>query len=143
MGEPHVDEDWAAGQLEKAGLSEEARAIVTALILSWNSSTDQANLQETERAAEAFRQLALGYSLTPDTPDEIWVPVLMGTIQRGDTVRVKSDAYSGASGKVHNGRVGRVVGARSGDVIFKSTDNVAPALEGTHYRPDLLEKRIR
>lgn len=143
MGEPYVDLDWAEDQLQRAGVDASMQDIVLELLTLWNSLTINADLPHTERAADAFKQLALGYSLTPDAPDEIWAPVLAGTILRGDTVRVKADAYKGDVGKIHNGRVGRVVGARSGDVIFKSTDDRTPTLEGVHYRPDVLEKRIR
>jgi hypothetical protein len=41
---------------------------------------------------------------------------------------------------MHNGRRGRVVAVRYGDVIFNSTDNKKPLLEGAHYPPNFLEK---
>ena len=53
-----------------------------------------------------------------------------------------SDAFDNKSGKDFNGRRGRVVGIRYGDIIIKSDDNKAPLLEGVHLRPDQLEKRL-
>ena len=40
-------------------------------------------------------------------------------------------------------RRGKVVGVRYGDIIFKSTDNKEPILDGSHYSPYQLQKRIR
>ena len=61
----------------------------------------------------------------------------------GDEVRVKSNAYDGDTGVMHNGRRGKVVAVRYGDIIFKSNDNKEPVLDGTHYTPYQLQKRVR
>ena len=52
------------------------------------------------------------------------------------------DAYEGDLGRVHNGRRGKVVAVRYGDVIFKSTDGKSPVLDGAHYTPYKLEKLV-
>jgi len=58
-------------------------------------------------------------------------------------VRVKLDAYQGSTGSLHNGRRGKVVGIRYGDIIFKSNDNREPILDGAHYSPHQLQKRVQ
>jgi hypothetical protein len=65
-----------------------------------------------------------------------------GQIKVADVVRVKPDAFDGELGETHNGREGVIVAIRSGDVIFRSTDDKKPLLDGTHYSPYHLQKRI-
>ena len=59
-----------------------------------------------------------------------------------DEVRVKWNAFDGEMGKLHNGRRGKVVSIRYGDIIVKTTDGKEPVLEGFHYTPQQLEKRV-
>jgi hypothetical protein len=66
-----------------------------------------------------------------------------GQLVVGDEVRVLANAFTDKVGVAHNGRRGRVVAIRYGDVIFKSTDDKEPLLDGTHYSPYKLEKRIK
>jgi hypothetical protein len=58
-------------------------------------------------------------------------------------VRVKSDAFRGDIGPMHNSRVGKVIAVRYGDVIINSTDGKTPELKGVHYSPYKLEKRYK
>jgi hypothetical protein len=92
-----------------------------------------------------FSKLALGTVLVqPEVAsNEVWIPALPGQLVVGDEVRVLANAFSDSVGVSHNGRRGRVVAIRYGDVIFKSTDGKEPVLEGTHYSPYKLEKRIK
>ncbi len=78
--------------------------------------------------------------VVPQNPDERWVPAQAGQLTVGDTVRVRFDAFTGSNGVLHNGRRGRIVGVRYGDIIVKTTDGKVPVLDGTHYPPNLLEK---
>jgi len=98
---------------------------------------------QTKDVIDLFSRLALGHSIVPEKPDELWVDAQPGSILVGDEVRVKADAYDGSTGAMHNGRRGKVVGVRYGDIIFKSMDDKTPVLDGAHYTPHLLQKRIR
>jgi hypothetical protein len=90
-----------------------------------------------------FNSISLGHSILPEKPDEVWVDAQPGSIIVADEVRVKADAYDGSTGAIHNGRRGRVVAVRYGDIIFKSEDGKEPLLDGAHYSPHQLQKRVR
>ena len=50
--------------------------------------------------------------------------------------------FDGEQGKAYNGRRGRVVGVRYGDVIVKTDDGKTPVLDGIHFKPENLEKLV-
>jgi hypothetical protein len=91
---------------------------------------------------EIFSKLALGHSLVQENKNEKWVPVMPGQIKVADEVRVKFDAFTGDAGMLNNGRRGRIVAVRSGDIIFKSTDGKEPLIDGAHYVAQCLEKLV-
>jgi len=95
-----------------------------------------------EKTVEMFSKLALGHAFVKDKKNEVWADLRPGAITVGDEVRIKADAYDGNGGKIHNGRRGKVVAVRYGDVIFKSTDGKAPFLDGAHYPPQVMEKLV-
>jgi hypothetical protein len=70
------------------------------------------------------------------------VPAQAGFLVVADEVRVKWNAFDGDKGKIHNGRRGKIVSIRYGDIIVKTTDGKEPVLEGFHYTPQQLEKRV-
>jgi len=113
-----------------------------ALLETWNAQKLSDNqLKET---IEYFSKLAAGENIYEDkTVDEVWVPAMPGQLTVGDEVRVLSNAFSDKAGVTHNGRRGKIIAIRYGDVIFKSTDGKSPELEGVHYSPYKLEKRVR
>lgn len=113
-----------------------------ALLETWNAQKLSDNqLKET---IEYFSKLAAGENIYEDkTVDEVWVPAMPGQLTVGDEVRVLSNAFSDKAGVTHNGRRGKIIAIRYGDVIFKSTDGKTPDLEGVHYSPYKLEKRVR
>ena len=98
---------------------------------------------QVKETVELFTKLAVNHSILPEKPDEVWADAQPGAILVGDEVRVKSDAYDGDTGTMHNGRRGKVVAVRYGDIIFKSNDEKEPVLDGTHYTPYQLQKRVR
>ena len=101
-------------------------------------------MEQAKKAVEIFSKVALGHSLVKENSvDEVWEEVRPGFIKVADVVRVKNDAFVGELGVIHNGRVGKIVAIRSGDIIFKSTDDLEPALDSVHYQASKLEKRIR
>lgn len=138
---PEISEEWVRSQFEAAKVKVNAGKAVLKLLNVWN----ELKLSEPQRkeAIALFSKIALGHALVVDTGAEVWEPAGPGRITVGDEVRVLADAYDGSLGMIHNGRRGKVVGVRYGDVIFKSTDGKDPLLDGAHYSPYKLEKRIK
>ncbi len=138
---PEIGEEWVRSQFEAAKVKVGSGKAVLKLLSVWN----ELKLSELQRkeALEIFCKVALGHSLIAETRDEVWEPAGPGRITVGDEVRVFSDAFDGNLGTIHNGRRGKVVGVRYGDVIFKSTDGKEPLLDGAHYSPYKLEKRVK
>lgn len=136
-----IDYKWVRAQFEKAHVKIGPGETVLALLKEWEKhDLDSTQLQQ--EAVDIFSQVALGHALVPDV-DEVWVEVIPGALVVGNEVRVKADAYAGELGRLHNGRRGKVVAIRFGDVIFNSTDDMEPKLESVHYSPYNLELRIK
>src|SRR3982751_5083677 len=132
-------EVWVNEQLEKVNLPDTVTGPVTQLMKCWWAA--HFPIDKTEQILNVFTELAQDHSL--EVPDDHfdWVEVRPGYIKVTDIVRVRSDAYKGGIGKEHNGRMGRVVAIRSGDIIIKSIDEGAP-FDGVHHSPYALEKRV-
>lgn len=136
-----IDLEWVKRQFVAAHVSQAPGTAVLRLLELWNTMNHtEATAKET---VDVFSKVALGHTLVDDDDPYTWEAVRPGFIRVGDTVRVKSDAFDGEIGLMHNGRVGRVVAIRYGDIIVKSTDNLEPAFDGTHYSPHMLEKRVQ
>lgn len=143
MYEPNEDQrKWARTQLDEASYPKPTSDAVISLLDVW---WRQAHSEESrELTLDAFQKLARGFALAiASDPDEVWEQAKPGFISRGDQVRVRADAYRGPAGQAHNGRRGRVVGVRRGDVIVKYEDGKYPPNDGVHHSPHSLEKRIR
>jgi hypothetical protein len=141
---PEVNFDWVRQQLQEAQAKVGAGNAVIELLKVWSEQSKLSDKGARE-AVEMFSKLALGVVLVEpaEATNEVWVPAQPGQIVVGDEVRVLKDAFSDKVGVTHNGRRGRVIAIRYGDVIFKSTDGKDPELSGVHYSPYKLEKRIR
>jgi hypothetical protein len=100
---------------------------------------DQANLSQ---VIELFSKIALGHAIVKENKNENWTPAQSGQLVVADEVRVKWNAFDGEKGKIHNGRRGKIVSIRYGDIIVKTTDGKEPMLDGFHYTPQQLEKRV-
>lgn len=138
---PSIDEQWVRSQFEAAKVKVAPGKAVLALLKTWEGL--DLNEKQAKEAVEIFSKVALNYALVaPSAKDEAWEPLRPGFITVGDEVRVVSDAFDGELGRLHNGRRGRVVAVRYGDVIFKSTDGKNPVIEGAHYSPYKLEKLV-
>lgn len=74
--------------------------------------------------------------------NHLWAETNARELRPGDTVRVKPDAYGGDLAPIHNGRILEVISVKYGDVITKSIDNRRPKLDGAHYSPFKLEKKL-
>jgi hypothetical protein len=141
---PEVNYEWVRQQLEEAKAKVGSGTAVLKLLETWEQMS-KLSPKMAEEAIELFSKLALGKpAVAPASPiNEVWIPLQPGNITVGDEVRVLFDAFSDKAGIMHNGRRGKVIAVRYGDVIFKSTDGKSPELNGVHYSPYKLEKRIR
>jgi hypothetical protein len=141
---PEVNFEWVRQQLQEAKAKVGAGNAVLELLKVWSEQTKLSE-KSAQEAIQMFSKLALGTVLVqPEVAsNEVWIPALPGQLVVGDEVRVLANAFSDSVGVSHNGRRGRVVAIRYGDVIFKSTDGKEPVLEGTHYSPYKLETRIK
>lgn len=140
---PDVNYEWVRQQMQEAKVKVGSGKAVLRLLAAWEEETKLSENMAKE-AIEVFSKLALSHALSsPVKTDEVWVPAQPGQITVGDEVRVLEDAFSDEAGTIHNGRRGKVAAIRYGDVIFKSTDGKSPELDGVHYSPYKLEKRIR
>lgn len=139
---------WADKQLERVqGLKEpETEALLDLLEAFWELEN---YFSDIGKALSLFGSLAANRALLDEDlgNDEAakwrWVQAKPGQIVVRDVVRVKADAYSGAEGQYHNGRIGRIVAIRSGDVhVFYEDDGPRPEMAVRHS-PYSLEKRCK
>lgn len=138
---PTYDENWVREQFQGAKVKVGVGKAVLKLLERWSELELSDNQQK--EVINIFSNVALNHSIVPDAPQEKWIPAQPGFISMGEEVRVKKDAFEGEAGRMHNGRRGKVVAVRYGDVIFRSTDGKEPFLDGTHYSPYALEKRVQ
>lgn len=138
---PSVNYEWVADQLTQKKTRKVAGDAVMSLLKAWESL----RLSDTEakETAEAFSKLAMGVPIVDQAkPEEVWVEARPGAIKVGDEIMVKPDAFVGDHGVMHNGRRGRIVAIRYGDIIVNSIDGIEPELRGTHYSPSHLLKLV-
>lgn len=137
-----IDYEWVREQLTLARSQVRVGNAVLQLLELWETM-DSMEPEVASTTLQAFSDLAQGFPLVEGGDDGVWVPAIRGQFSVGDTVRIKRDAFSGAEGKAKNGRIGRIVGVRSGRVAFRSTDEVEPLIDGVVLLPELLEKLVR
>ena len=135
-----VNVDWAKSQLEALRVPFEVGNSVVKLLNVWNSFEHQDS--NNEKILDIFSNLAQSKALVESSGNEIWEAARPGFVRVGDEVRVMADAYEGEVGQLHNGRRGRVVAVRYGDVILKTTDGKEPTIDGSHHSPWKLEKLV-
>lgn len=138
---PEINEQWIREQMQEAKIKVGVGTALLKLLSAWEQMKLSGPQQK--EVLVLFNKLALGHSVVPDASNEVWVDAQPGAITVGDQVRVKFDAYQGSTGSIHNGRRGKVVGVRYGDIILKSNDDKEPLLDGTHYSPYQLQKRVQ
>jgi hypothetical protein len=144
---PEVDMNRVKEQLTENKTKRVVGDAVIKLLNTWTEikntdpdpDKDQANLSQ---VVELFSKIALGHAIVKENKNENWVPAQAGSLVVADEVRVKWNAFDGDKGKIHNGRRGKIVSIRYGDIIVKTTDGKEPMLEGFHYTPQQLEKRV-
>ena len=136
-----VDNDWVRSQLTENKTKKVVGDSVLKLLATWEQ-LKQPTDKNAKDIINIFSKLALGHSIIEDNSDESWIVAQAGFIKVADTVRVRSNAFDGEQGKAYNGRRGRVVGVRYGDVIVKTDDGKTPVLDGIHFKPENLEKLV-
>lgn len=72
----------------------------------------------------------------------LWADVSASDLKTGDVLRVKVDAYKTAAGKIHNGRLVRVIDVKDGDVHVTTIDLRLPYVSGARHAPYRLEKKV-
>jgi hypothetical protein len=137
---PEINEEWAKEQFIAAKVRVVVGKAVLELLNTWK--TLELKEEHAKAVVEVFSKLALNHSLVEPPKDEVWAPIQPGFINVGDEVRVANNAFSDSTGVIHNGRRGIVVAIRYGDVIIRSNDGKAPFLDGAHYSPYKLERRV-
>jgi hypothetical protein len=141
---PEINKEWVAEQLEAAKVKVGSGKAILKLLEAWEEIPKLSD-NMTEEVLTIFPLIARGHVLKVEENDDdyTWIDLQPGQITVSDVVRVKADAFSDNLGTIHNGRRGRVVAVRYGDVIFNDTDGRSPELKGVHYSPYKLEKRVR
>jgi len=137
-----VNEDWVRDQFTQAKVKQATGTAVLRLLEVWNTMNHSD--QSAAEIVDVFGKVAQGHALvSQNSANEVWVAAQPGQIKVGDEVRVKVDAYQGEAGQTHNGRRGRIVAIRYGDVVFNSEDSKTPAINGAHHSPYMLERRVQ
>jgi hypothetical protein len=136
-----INYEWVKEQFADAKIRVGTGKAVLKMLKTWEEI--EMDPKQSKEVLDILAKVGVGHALIEVNKDELWIPTQRGQIGVGDIVRVAHDAFSDGTGHIHNGRRGVVVAIRSGDVIFKSTDEKDPVLDGTHYSPEKLEKRIR
>jgi hypothetical protein len=138
---PKVDFEWVKSQLSRSKTRKKPGDVALELLKLWEKH-EFPNEHQQEEAVKVFSALARGHALVLET-DERWAPAQAGfMLTVGDTVRVRSDAFTGELGTMHNGRRGVIVAKRSGDIIVKHTDGLKPSRTDARYPASVLEKKV-
>lgn len=136
-----VNFSWAKEQLTEARTIRNIGDSALLLLAAWEK-LNMDNNKDAQEVVAIFSKLALGHALVVDDKKTIWIPATPGQLRVGDTVRVRSDAFSGDLGRIHNGRSGSITGIRYGDIVVTTKDDKLPKIDGAHYSPFHLEKLI-
>lgn len=141
---PEVNYEWVNQQMAEAKVKIGSGKAVMELLKVWESM-EKLSPGLAKEAVAVFSKLALSKPINEpvDEPDAVWVAAQPGQIIVGDRVRVMAGAFDDKTGVMHNGRQGKVIAVRYGDIIVNSTDGKTPELKGVHYSPYKLEKRIK
>jgi hypothetical protein len=136
-----INYDWVKDQFARSKTRVGVGKAVLQLLKTWENI--EMDTEKSKQVLDIFSQVALGYAIIPIPTEEVWLDARRGDLKVGDIVRISRTAFDGELGYIHNGRRGVIVAIRSGDIIFDSTDDALPKLEGVHYNPERLQKRVR
>ena len=136
-----IDYNWVKDQFSEAKVRIGVGKAVLKMLKTWEEIDLEP--EQSKQVLDILSQVGMGHSLVIINTEEVWVDARRGDLKVGDVVRISSDAFDGTTGFIHNGRRGIIVAIRSGDIIFSSTDEKEPKLDGVHYQPEKLQKRVR
>lgn len=140
---PNIDKKWVAEQLTLNKTKKASGDAVLKLLETW----ENINLtpEQAKEAVAIFNKLSLNEPIhIPLKKDEVWVEARPGDIVVGDEMLVKPNAYEHPEvALIHNGRRGRVVAIRYGDIIVKYTDGKTPEVDNAHHSPYSLLKLVK
>jgi hypothetical protein len=136
-----VDYNWVKQQFADAKIRVGVGKAVLKMLKTWEEV--DLDIEQAKQVLDILSTVGLGHALVVPKKDEIWVDARRGDLKVGDIVRVSHDAFNGSTGTLHNGRRGVIVGIRNGDIIVNSTDDTTPQIEGAHYQPEHLQKRVQ
>lgn len=134
----NVNYDWVNQQFAAAKVRVGTGKAVLKLLKTWEEI--EVTPEQAKEIFSILSRVALGHSLVETPKNEVWVQAQAGQLKVGEVIRVRADAFNGEKGVAFNGKVGKIGAIRSGDVIFASSDL---SLNGVHFRPSELEKRIK
>lgn len=132
-------------EMTEAKVKQEVRWLVEKLSETLWSELDRLSLPDSDRdsALDVFTKSAKGHSFKPDTPSEAWIQAKPGALVVGDYVRVKKDAFSQQPAATHNGKEGRIVALRYGDIYVRyNTAAASPGINSVKHVAASLEKRL-
>lgn len=134
-------QDWELDQIENSKLGDKEKQSVKKLLSAlWSLNLDDS---ERKNVSSAFDSLVNGRAIVVDEPETQyrWESARPGALVVRDWVRVKSDAYKGEAGLIHNGRQGVIVAMRYGDIHVRYDDERGTSHPIKHS-PHALEKRF-
>lgn len=133
-------------KMNEAKIKQEVRWLVEKLSQTLWEELERINPSDEDRdkAVEIFSKVSKGHDFKEDESDTIWVQAKAGALIVGDYVRVKKDAFSHQPATAHNGREGRIVALRYGDIYVKYND-FAPTtgMNSVRHTAESLEKRVQ
>ena len=140
---PKVNKEWVAEQLTQNKTKKASGDAVMKLLDTWEKL--ELTAEQSEDAVKIFSKLSLGEPVfVPIKKEEVWVEARPGDIVVGDEMLVKSDAYKNSDVSfIHNGRRGKVVAIRYGNIILKYTDGKSPEINDAHHSPYSLLKLVK
>lgn len=135
---------WAKRQMEEANTPVGVRVAAEKILETFFETV--VSVPQGEEVLAVVTRLARGHSLEPHPAEGDnniqWEEVRRGRIFVQDVVRVKHNAYGGYTGTIHNGRVGRVVALRNGEIFISYSDNREPSFDTIRHSPNSLEKMV-
>lgn len=133
-----VNYDWVNQQFTAAKVRVGTGKAVLKLLKTWEEI--EVSPEQAKDVIAILSKVALGHSLVETPKNEVWVQAQAGQLSVGDVVRVRVDSFDGEKGMKFNGHVGKIGAIRSGDIIVASA---AKDIDGVHFRPADLEKKVR
>lgn len=134
------DREWALDQLAAAQVNLPVGNAVVKLIDAWIEGANGLPLEKQKESMDLFTRLVKGENIAPEEGD--WETVAAGfALSTGQIVRISPTAFQGNLGRMHNGRLVKVVARRWGDIIVDSVDGKNPELRGAHYPPSVIQVR--